>query len=212
MRFKIPRALIALTVCLAMSLSAMANSQGDPFNRKPTVGITWEHTLLVIDVSDPSAVRFTATDLGSLITAGNGNATTLEDFFASPPTVSEADLPGLVGDLTAAAQGSLLDAFRLPPGDRSFLFTRDGGFNSGDYIEDQRAFTGSSTLDLSLTSLPAPGTAGSINVNSLGDGSRIGSYLVVVPEPSGFLGVGLVAGIASVRRPRRTPRDRRKNQ
>lgn len=159
------------------------------------------NVLLEIDVSDPTVVSFTATDGLSLITAGDGNATTLLDFFVAPPTVTEADLPGLVGDLTAAAQGSLLDAFRIPPGNRSLRFTRDGGFNSGDYVADQLAFTGSSTLDLSLTSLPAVGTVGSINVNSLGTGSTIGSYLVI-PEPSSLTLLTLGGLVAARRRER----------
>lgn len=175
-----------LSWCLTLACASVAHADLVCCSRPP---IPYENDLLLIDVSDPTAVRFTATEGLSDTTAGAGNATTLAGFLSNDPGTFASGF-GITGDLTAAAQGQPLDGLRVADVDLAFL--RGGGFNDGDYLQGTRAFTGSSVIDLSTFTLPDAGFSGFINVNSFGDGLTIGTYRVVaIPEPNSLVPLGL---------------------
>lgn len=184
--------LLLATFCLGIGAPVAAAA---PFNRKTSPPVAVTTPLLEIDVSDPAAVVFTAGSDVSDFTGGNMNVTKLAGFFPSDPGLILTTLE-FNGDLTAAAQGQLVE-YAFVSGTDLDLFRSDG-FNSGGYIEFQTAFTGSSVVDLSGLPLPSPGLGGSIFVNNAGDGGEIGVYLIV-PEPSSLVLLG-VGGLLVIRR------------
>jgi len=169
-------------------------------------------TLLIIDISDPSAVTFTATTnvseaTSSLQIAYDG--LTLEDFFESaviiPNTTALSNddyTPGLRPSQSPNASGGLPNLYSgiqtadldangaLGLGNDLALYSNgsSGLPNTQIFISGQRAFSGESAFNMSSFALPTAGTTGNILSGYLspattGHGLIIGQY-IVVPEPS----------------------------
>lgn len=172
--------------------------------------------ILVIDISDPSQVTFTATD---------ANAQNEDDESWLQEGVS------LIGFFQASIADSSLYYFETPPNlwspGENFAYSTltsinffdpfsdtyldlsifGSGFSTQDFSTSAPALTGSSTADLSdwLPFLPAPGTTGNIySGDGLSfEGPVIGQYSVI-PEPSaaGLLACGGFLSLVRAKRRR----------
>lgn len=157
--------------------------------------------VLIVDVTDPAAVTFTATGTFSAAdaTATSNFPIQLKGFLTSNPgqsgqTASSTTLQ------TTGADHSLNSALwgRFNPVETT-LVLRNAAL-SETFSVASAAFTGTATFDLTSIKdfLPSAGTSGSI-VSSLGgsgSGITIGTYSIVttaVPEPVTY---GLAAGLA----------------
>ncbi len=162
-------------------------------------------TVLIIDVTNPSAVTFTSTNGASASDSSLAVGTvgfTIENFLINLETLPSLAVAGNLsvtrGSVLAAydtlgtfAYGSSNTALGL--GDDLSLFSSSTGNNtpSSQIFENgQRAFSGVATADFSsiASSLPAAGTTGSVitGFESSGvfdHGELIGEW-TVVPEPS----------------------------
>ena len=159
-----------------------------------TVGAT---TILTIDVSDPSAVVFSATGANAdandtSFTSYNGIV--LRQFLIADPALSPLVFPG-TGTLTGGGSGQAYDRIvsslfifpHLSPRDLN-LYSRFGSA-AQTFSTAAPAFSGATTWDLSSLSglLPSPGAAGDVFA---GDEDGIGPVAIgqwaTVPEPSTF--------------------------
>lgn len=172
--------------------------------------------ILVIDVSNPAEVIFTATDVHS---ESDDDETWLMEgisligFFENSvddPTIYFFDVPSdLWSPGGAFAYSQLVSInFSDPLSDSYFdLSVFGSGFSTQNFSTEEPALWGSATADLTawMTFLPAPGTTGAVysgdEVSS--KGPLIGQYLVV-PEPSAgaLLGVLGILAWAKFRRRR----------
>jgi hypothetical protein len=159
--------------------------------------------VLIIDVSNPSAVTFTGT--GTFASANFNGGTTaafpvrVSGFFTSSLTNFDV----LATSTTLATTGSnhtLGRAFlRVGAGGPTTLLFRQDGNSQENFSTSNAAFTGTGTFDLSAysTSLPGAGATGSIYA---ADGTTvIGTYLVTtsaIPEPSTYALIFGLAGLA----------------
>jgi hypothetical protein len=158
--------------------------------------------VLLIDVSDPANVTFTATANNSAV-AGNLSADfnggiTLKDFFTSNENIGVGDPLAISGTwISRGASSSFNEAVtfdfdantgNVEPGvDLSLYHNVVNPSNLQQFITSAPPFTGSSTADLSLlTFLPNPGATGSVYMGYLGShGGILGEWMAVaVPEPS----------------------------
>lgn len=177
-------------------------------------GVAHAAVILVVDVSDPTAVVFTATAAFADNNVPNADSTegiALLGFFSG--NVGELDDPlgsGAINVLdtgTGTSSQALDQIFvgsykGLTALDLNLYGTGGGGFDMS-FFRDKTAMTGLASADLSaLTGLPTPGTVGSIFAGELASSKIIGQYSVVlVPEPStaALTALGLI-GLASRRR------------
>jgi len=172
---------------------------------------------ILINISDPSNVTFTATTESSLIDSelGTADGITLVNFFTSNLNIGEAQLPGSLavadtGDSFLTIESvNFEDFFGDDDGNDLTIFNVDDDTFTGQVFETgQLAFTGESTFDFSsfAASLPAVGSTGDIvtgfDADALNHGLVINTFEVVaVPEPSSTLLLGLSAlGLAAHRR------------
>lgn len=166
--------------------------------------------LLTVDISDPSAVTFTATGLAPSANDNTVSGTigfTLLGFLTSADDLLSTS--GL-GDLEAPGMTSAYDAFAaldyaggvFDPGVDINLW---GGSGVQNFSTGAPAFTGTFTIDLTAIAslLPSAGHSGTIQV---GDGSETGAVIgqyQVVPEPSAVLLTTLACGTVLIFRRRR---------
>lgn len=171
---------------------------------------------ILINISDPSNVTFTATTENSLIDSelGTTDGITLVNFFTSNLNIGEAQLPGSLavadtGDsFLTIGSANFEDFFGDDGNDLTIFNIDDDTFTGQIFTAGQLAFTGESTFDFSsfAASLPAVGSTGDIvtgfDADALNHGLVINTFEVVaVPEPSSTLLLGLSAlGLAAHRR------------
>ncbi len=165
----------AVTCCLLACLGVAHSANAD--------------ILLLIDVTDPSAVTIQSTDGLVLNTGGNGSPVDLADFFTADTGFNEAPMSG---DLSRASNGQTFTQYRNTGTTLQLL--SGAGFNLGEFTAAQLAFNGTGTLDLSALPLPGPGATGDIN----GFTDLLGTWQVV-PEPSSLALLGL-GGLMLLRR------------
>lgn len=170
--------------------------------------------ILVIDVSDPSQVTFTATNANA---ENNDDESWLQEgisligFFQSSvadPSLYDFDAPSNLWSpggnfaYTTLVSINFTDPFSLTYLDLSIF---GSGFSTQDFSTSAPALTGSATADLSawLAFLPAAGTTGDINSGDgvSFEGPVIGQY-AVVPEPS-TTGLLVCSGLLCLARARR---------
>ncbi|TWT91783.1 PEP-CTERM motif protein [Botrimarina colliarenosi] len=167
----------AVTCCLLACLGVAHSADAD--------------VLLLIDVTNPSAVTIQSTDGLVLNTVGNGSPVDLADFFTADTGFHEAPMSG---DLSRFSNGELFTVYRNTS--TTLQLFSGAGFNFGEFTAGQLAFNGTGTLDLSALSLPGPGATGDIN----GFRELMGTWQVVpVPEPSSLALLGL-GGLMLLRR------------
>lgn len=149
--------------------------------------------MILVDDSNPSAVTLTAT---TALSAANDSTTTSGDGIlllglftsnigSSPfgPALSDGLQPVLSGDLYNTWSGDHHSS-------ASYLdlgIYDNVGSTTQTFSTSSQAFTGSMTIDLSSVgfALPAAGASGNILAGWSGHtGGELGTYLVVVPEPS----------------------------
>ncbi len=165
--------------------------------------------LLEIDISDPSAVTFTATSNNASSDSSlnaSSNGFTIEGFFLSNPTVDYIDgnVTGTLSPVTGTTQTyAIAGTFDYlsgtetfgPGNDLNVTANGNAGSNSQVFSTSSTAFTGTAVMDLSsyVANLPLAGASGSIYPGySLGP-AVIGEWSVV-PEPSTYaLGAGMLA-------------------
>lgn len=170
--------------------------------------------ILVIDISDPSQVTFTATNAHA---QNNDNDSTLEDGFSligffkvsvTDPSLYYFDVPSNLRSPGGNFAYSTLTSvnFEDPLSDADLDLSIFGsGFSKQNFSTGAPALTGSSTADLSdwLDFLPAIGATGNIysGYSIVFERPLIGQY-TVVPEPSA---IGLIAcgGLISFTRTKR---------
>jgi hypothetical protein len=169
--------------------------------------------LITVDVSDPTAVTFTATGSASQVEDSSSsvrNGIDLLAFFSSEPSYAYGEV---LGNLTPPSERGVSYNNWSIDGDRSGnnrVHLNLLGWTGAVYPAPEDAlqnftttaavFTGAGKINLSTltTAFPAPGTSGDIIVGSGVFGSRavIGQWTVVgVPEPASLtlLAVGAAA-------------------
>ncbi|MDP0499718.1 MAG: PEP-CTERM sorting domain-containing protein [Verrucomicrobiota bacterium JB022] len=175
--------------------------------------------LLEIDISNPAAVRFTATGnlaaADSVYPASINGGITIENFFTSSVTINQDSPVG--GTLTPFLNGNALyDLFG------SYEYAENVEFGTGNdlsvyssessesqiFSTESIAFAGEAVFDFSafIELLPAIGTTGNIFPGYTFDAEpAVGQWTVVgaaIPEPSTYaMGAGLLAlGAVALRR------------
>jgi hypothetical protein len=163
--------------------------------------------LISVDVSDPAAVSFSATDELLLISdssARNTEGVTLVSFFTADSSLGDTTNPTPVtGSLIA--RDNTFNAYNYALNEYGFLTLTDMNLvhNSEENLQFFRAgepaFLGISTINLSTASLPSPGASGDIKVGDTinGSGVVLGQW-AVVPEPSAFLFGAVVSALVVV--------------
>jgi hypothetical protein len=160
---------------------------------------------LVINVTDPSAVTFTATSENAYGTASIAvnftGGITLENFFPFNQSITVGDPAVLVGNLTPSGTSTAYNEFvtfnydantgTVESGDDLSVYNVDApNVDTQDFVSGATAFTGFSTVDLTGYTLPTEGTWGAINIGYKADhGGTIGYWTVVttqVPEASTY--------------------------
>ncbi|MCP5516829.1 MAG: PEP-CTERM sorting domain-containing protein [Verrucomicrobiales bacterium] len=179
--------------------------------------------LLQVNVSDPTAVTITATSAHATLNDNSASTfagVTLADFFNAPAGLNVFFMT--FSTLSPAGTAQTYNWFYnndLSASDRGLNLYRDlASPQTQIFTTAAPAFTGSATLDLTklggvvlpLGLLPTVGTIGNLVVGDgegAGSGATIGQWQVVVPEPSTWGVVSLVAlgsvGVVMRRRNRR---------
>ncbi len=174
--------------------------------------------VLVVDVSDPSAVTFTAQDAASDISSSLNRSMegiTIENFFS---TISDVRTVRFVGGNLTPSLGIQTNPYvgtgtfdyggsiEFGIADDLSVFANNTVENSQQFTAGQRAFNGQATIDFSTeaAALPSLGSTGDVitgfNPNNAGEGLIIGQW-TVVPEPSSTLMLcAALIGFGSVRR------------
>ncbi|MEM8836324.1 MAG: hypothetical protein AAGD00_10960 [Planctomycetota bacterium] len=170
------------------------------------------HILLTVDVSDPSAVRITATGDVSLLNDSSDTlaaGVTLANLFTTDLQVSPAIQPLPTGDLSPSGSSGVFDRITNTFGgltDRDlnlFSTSANGGQDSLMFDTATAAFTGELLADLTGGTFGPIGTTGDIFVGDTtppGSGAIIGFYQIV-PSP-GSAAMLALAGLAATRRRR----------
>ena len=167
--------------------------------------------VLIVDLSVVDQVTISATDAPSAVTATgpDGVGVYLADIFggSSSTTFDDTLVSGDITNFLNPSDGSPL-LFRgdsgNDPGLNLWTFSSDVDV---DFVAGTQAFTGSGTWDIDSVSyselLSGPSTGNVLfPADTVDDGGEIlGSYSVVVPEPSSIalVGIGLL-GLGLVRR------------
>ncbi len=176
--------------------------------------------VLVVDVSDPSAVTFTAQDAASDVSSSLNRSfegLTIENFFTASITVSANPPRPIAGDLTPSlgiqtnpyvGTGTFDygNSTNFGPGNDLSVFADNTVENSQQFTAGQRAFNGQAIIDFSTEAavLPSVGSTGDVitgfDPSNTGEGLVIGQW-TVVPEPSSTLMLfAALIGFGSVRR------------
>lgn len=176
-------------------------------------------TVLVVDISDPSAVTFTATanfsQTNSSLNIGFAGFT-IQNFLATPASIPSSTLG--IGDLSPTGSSFIysgIGTFNYEANNGNFVaandlsvFSNNGapGPDSQTFSTGSRAFNGVLTIDLSTwaSSLPAAGATGDVIsgylMSGTADHGEIVGQFVVVPEPGSALLGGLGLLILGIRR------------
>ena len=176
-------------------------------------------TVLVIDISNPAAVTFTATGNVSLVNSSLNMALggfTIQNFLATPEWLDELT----TGDLHPTGSAYVyagLGTFDYEGGSGNFGSANDlsiysnGGSSTTElsqvFSTSSPAFNGVMTVNFSefASSLPAAGTTGNVRAGYLigesGHTGIVGDY-IVVPEPSSAL-LGGLGALALLKRRRK---------
>lgn len=171
-----------------------------------------------VDVSNPAAVVFTATDAASLTDSslnGSQEGITVDDFFSAPQDYPSMG-SGLPGNLSAVGGGAgpyagfgtfvfeANDGAFVPGQDLSIYYGGNAGAGSQVFQSGSVAFQGSTSFNFSgsAAALPSVGTTGNVYTGFFESGTAdhgeiIGEW-TVVPEPSSVIltiagGLGLMA-------------------
>lgn len=164
-------------------------------------------TLINVDITTPTAVVFTSTTGVSDVTDTSSvsvDGVTLEALFSTPPAGHVATMGG---DLAPFAGGDTYDReTNLSTAANLNLYTNLGG-TTQTFTFGIRAFTGSTTINLSTATFQAIGDSGNIRVGDTG--AVLGIWIITgvvggsVPEPSTFAMFALgCVGIVVARRRR----------
>jgi hypothetical protein len=152
--------------------------------------------VLTINVSDPSAVTWTATlansDTTDSIAINFNGGITIENFF---PSIEDVTTPlAITGNLTPSGTSTSYDelvSFNygsgsvVPGRDLSVYNALVGDLDRQVFSTSVPAFTGAATIDFGGYALPSIGTVGNVQVGfQPSHGGTIGSW-VAVPEPGG---------------------------
>ncbi len=125
--------------------------------------------LIEVDISDPSAVTFTATSAFSSLfddSATNNSGVTLQSFFETAELIAFTAMPG--STLTPSGTTSSFTGFfnnfgSLTQFDLNFFRSApDGDIQGQVFSTTTPAFSGVAVLNLSFADLPLFGTTGSI--------------------------------------------------
>jgi hypothetical protein len=162
--------------------------------------------LLQIDTSNPAAVTFTATSGNSSATASTAPVVgvTLNDFFTSnsfsQPTPSGTGLAA--SGFTFDSTTSLNSTGSSYTGTYMEISSGSSTTQNMNFVTGATAFTGTMTLNLTGTNLPAGGATGDIFAGApgtfIGAGTKIGTWQVgvaAVPEPSTY---AVLLGVAAL--------------
>ena len=166
-----------------------------------TIGSASGAILIVVDVSDPSAVTLTATDgLASASTDPTENdGFDLAGFLtADIGTGNDLDVGATMSSIVALESATPLNWSWV---NEDWMNIFDVGGDDAHVTAGQQAFSGSATFDLSAAAalLPAPGATGDLRSN-MQPGTEFGEW-VAVPEPSVTL-LGLSCSLFVFRRRR----------
>ena len=178
------------------------------------LGISKADVVLEVDVSNLSAVTFTATNANSENTVGPFNSNdfgiTLVDFFNGNST----EING--GGLDISGQLEVLDSAGGPTRSplvgifvaefAAWTFEDVNFYNANNFFDvyfdqSQQAMTGQITVNFSnigFTGIPSVGTTGNLITNSPDTPAVIGQWQIVAPQAIPEPGTGLVACLFSV--------------
>ncbi len=164
--------------------------------------------VITVDISNPSAVTFTATDNNSTIDAGLNSIAgiSLIDFLPGNTQSLDGDVDSGSMDILDTTVGSgtriALDRYYSENGsgysllDLSFYSLTN---HNTEVSTTEPALTGVLTLDLNGLTLPASGSSGSVTMGSrsFAGTHTFGTYNVV-PEPGAFAAIAGLLGLLYV--------------
>jgi hypothetical protein len=172
--------------------------------------------VLVIDVSNASAVTITALANNSLITGALRTnffgGITIRNFFPTNQSITSAaplNFGGSLRSLGAQSAFNEMVTFNFPsqtgdvvPGRDLSLYNVNAPDTDLQSLTSSAApFTGTTTVNFSGFTLPTSGSSGDVNLGFLNSqGGVIGTYMVI-PEPDTVM-LGMLGAVALLRRKR----------